>query len=86
MRAVLFDRVEPGSDELGIVVRHIERPEPGPGEIRLRVSAYGLNQADLLLMAGRHYATSDLPMAGRDTGRQGAGRHGGGLQPYLCQA
>ncbi|NUH40147.1 zinc-dependent alcohol dehydrogenase family protein [Streptomyces samsunensis] len=59
----MYDRLGEGEDsELGLVIRDLDVPEPGPGEVRLRVSAYGLNQADILLMSNRHYAISDLPM------------------------
>lgn len=35
--------------------------EPGPNEVRFAVHAYALNQADILMMSGRHYAVADLP-------------------------
>ncbi|MFI0420891.1 zinc-dependent alcohol dehydrogenase family protein [Spongiactinospora sp. 9N601] len=63
MRALMFDRTGDGDEsELGLVIRDIEAPKPGPGEVAIRVSAYGLNQADILLMNNRHYTRSDLPM------------------------
>ncbi|SDG99296.1 NADPH:quinone reductase [Sinosporangium album] len=63
MRALVYDRLGEEDDAAtGLVVRDIDIPEPGPGEIRLLVSAYGLNQADILLMTGRHYTRSDFPM------------------------
>jgi NADPH:quinone reductase-like Zn-dependent oxidoreductase len=34
---------------------------PGPGEIRLRVKAFGLNRADVLLRTGRYIETAPLP-------------------------
>lgn len=36
--------------------------DPGPGEIRFKLSAFALNQADLLLTQGRHYAKAELPI------------------------
>jgi NADPH:quinone reductase-like Zn-dependent oxidoreductase len=62
MRALVYDRLGDAEEsELGLVVRELEDPVPGPGEIRLRVSAYGLNQADILLRSGRHYQASGIP-------------------------
>jgi NADPH:quinone reductase-like Zn-dependent oxidoreductase len=37
-------------------------PEPGPHEVRFKVSAFALNQADILLTQGRHYVQADLPI------------------------
>jgi NADPH2:quinone reductase len=39
----------------------IERPEPGPGELRLRIAACGLNFADLLMIEGRYQERPDTP-------------------------
>ncbi|UXX85223.1 NADPH:quinone oxidoreductase family protein [Roseovarius pelagicus] len=36
-------------------------PTPGPGQIRLRIHACGLNFADLLMMTGRYQDTPALP-------------------------
>ena len=43
MRAVMIERL--GSLD-GLVVEEVPRPDPGPGEVRLRVRAAGLNPAD----------------------------------------
>jgi NADPH2:quinone reductase len=37
-------------------------PEPGPGELRLRVLACGLNFADTLMVAGRYQERPPLPL------------------------
>lgn len=37
------------------------RPEPGPGEVRIRVAACGLNFADLLMIAGKYQDTPEPP-------------------------
>lgn len=39
----------------------IARPEPGPGEILVRVAACGLNFADLLMIEGSYQDTPPLP-------------------------
>jgi NADPH2:quinone reductase len=39
----------------------IPRPEPGPGEVRVRISACGLNFADLLMIEGRYQVRPALP-------------------------
>lgn len=55
MRAVRITR--PGSLQLDSV----PRPEPGPGEILVRVAAAALNRADLLQRAGRYPAPPGVP-------------------------
>lgn len=59
MRAVLFDPAT-GDGEVHPRVADVETPEPGPGEVRIRVAAYGLNQADLMRMSGRRYVGSEV--------------------------
>lgn len=39
----------------------IDRPQPGPGEARVRVAAVGLNFADLLMRDGRYQEKPALP-------------------------
>lgn len=58
MRAIVISR--PGGVE---VLEEAERtlPEPGPGQIRVRVRAAGLNRADLLQRAGRYPAPPGWP-------------------------
>ncbi|XP_055015592.1 quinone oxidoreductase PIG3 isoform X2 [Boleophthalmus pectinirostris] len=51
MRAVWVD--EPGGPET-LQIRTIPRPEPGPGEVLVRVHSTALNRADLLQRRGRY--------------------------------
>ena len=44
MRAALYDRYGAGSEVLR--VEEIERPEPGPGEVRVRIEYSGVNPTD----------------------------------------
>ena len=44
MRAALYDRTGPARDVLRI--EDIERPEPGPGEVRVKIEASGVNPTD----------------------------------------
>lgn len=44
-----------------LVLRDVPRPEPGPGEVLLRVHACGVNFADTLLAAGRYQERPPLP-------------------------
>jgi NADPH2:quinone reductase len=44
MRAALYDRVGPASEVLR--VQEVDRPEPGPGEVRVRVHVSGVNPTD----------------------------------------
>jgi NADPH:quinone reductase-like Zn-dependent oxidoreductase len=54
-----FDRI---GDRMGLVFGAARFPDLGEHEVLYKVFAFGLNQADLLLMEGRHYVTSDLPV------------------------
>lgn len=54
MRAMVLDRIAPIT-ESPLVWREVPTPEPGPGEVRLRVHACGLCRTDL------HVIEGDLP-------------------------
>src|SRR5690606_11552378 len=58
MRAVVIR--EPGGPEV-LEVREVPRPEPGPGEVLVRVAASGLNRADLLQRRGAYPAPPGWP-------------------------
>lgn len=49
MRAVVT--TEPGGPEV-LTVSEVRTPDPGPGEVRIRVAAAGVNRADLLQRRG----------------------------------
>jgi NADPH:quinone reductase-like Zn-dependent oxidoreductase len=66
-RVAVFDMTETGT---GFVIRTAAIPEPGPDEVRFKVAAFGLNQADLLLTQGRHYVQAELPIR---VGYEGSG-------------
>jgi NADPH:quinone reductase-like Zn-dependent oxidoreductase len=55
----VFDRFA-GEPDFGLTVA--PRPEPGADEVRFKVEAFALNQADLLLTQGRHFVKADLPI------------------------
>ena len=42
-------------------IEEVDVPEPGPGEVRFRVSAFALNRADILYIDGEHYTELKLP-------------------------
>lgn len=44
MRAALYDRYGPSSEVLR--VQEVERPDPGPGEVRVRIEYSGVNPTD----------------------------------------
>jgi NADPH2:quinone reductase len=48
-----------GPDKLR--VEDIERPEPGAGEVRLKVAGCGVNFADSLIIQGKYQVRPDLP-------------------------
>jgi putative PIG3 family NAD(P)H quinone oxidoreductase len=58
MRALVLR--EPGGPEM-LELREIPRPEPGSGEVRVRVASSGLNRADLLQRMGRYPAPPGSP-------------------------
>jgi len=42
-------------------MRILPDPQPGPGQVRVRIAACGLNYADLLVMRGKYQERPDLP-------------------------
>lgn len=60
MRALLCD--EPG--QAGTLrLAEVPRPEPGPGQVLVRVRAAGVNFADTLMLAGRYQEMPEAPFA-----------------------
>jgi NADPH2:quinone reductase len=57
MRAIVIDSIG-GAPRL---VTDVPAPQPGPGEVVLRVRACGLNFADLLMIAGKYQERRDPP-------------------------
>ena len=58
MRAAVITR--PGGPEV-LEVRDVARPEPGTGEVLVRIRASALNRADLLQREGRYPAPPGWP-------------------------
>ncbi len=58
MRAVVMR--EPGGPDV-LELKEVPRPEPGPGEVRVRVASSGVNRADVLQRLGRYPAPSGYP-------------------------
>ena len=62
MRAIVYEGV--GGPEV-IQVREVETPEPGSGQVRVRVCATAVNRADLLQRMGAYPpppgASRDIP-------------------------
>lgn len=59
MRAVRIDRF--GGPEVLVPVE-VPDPEPGPGEVLVRIVAAGVNRADALLRAGRYHRAGQPPL------------------------
>ena len=59
MKALVFDRFGEPSDVLR--VREVPTPEPGPGEVRVRMIASPINPSDLLVVRGRYGVLPPLP-------------------------
>lgn len=68
MKAVVFDRLGPPSEVLE--VRELPLPEPGPGEVRVRMLASPINPSDVLLVRGAYTRVPKLPAT---PGFEGAG-------------
>lgn len=58
-RTAIFDAVDAGAD---FTIGAAALPQPGPNQVRFKVAAFALNQADLLLIAGRHFVQAELPI------------------------
>ncbi|MGE5722317.1 MAG: alcohol dehydrogenase catalytic domain-containing protein, partial [Sphingomonadales bacterium] len=57
-RVMLVDDV---GGRVDLTIRDVEPERPGPGEVRYRVHAVGLNRSDIMYIEGQHYAPTELP-------------------------
>ncbi|WP_241575431.1 zinc-dependent alcohol dehydrogenase family protein [Rosenbergiella nectarea] len=57
-QTVLFDAF---GDASVMRKEQISSPEPGPGEVRLRIRAIGINRAEILFRAGQYVGDPDFP-------------------------
>lgn len=83
MKAVVFDRFGDPSEVL--TVREVPTPEPGPGEVRVRMIASPVNPSDLLVVKGRYGVLPRLPST---PGFEGVGvvdKAGPGLLGWLAK-
>jgi NADPH:quinone reductase-like Zn-dependent oxidoreductase len=51
---------QPGAPEV-LQFETLDTPAPGPGEVRIRVQAIGLNRAEAAFRAGQYFETPQLP-------------------------
>jgi NADPH:quinone reductase len=58
MRAAIYDTHGPAADVLKVV--EVDRPDPGPGQVRIRVEASGVNPTDWMSRSG----STPRPMSG----------------------
>ena len=59
MKALVVERLAP--DYAGCVVKQIATPQPGPGEVRIRVRAAAVNFPDLMQTRGEHQHKPPVP-------------------------
>lgn len=59
MRAAAYTRTGPASEVLEII--ELDRPEPGPGEVRVRVAWSGVNPSDVKARAGTRSKVMPFP-------------------------
>ncbi|TAJ68933.1 MAG: NADPH:quinone oxidoreductase family protein [Phenylobacterium sp.] len=62
MRALVVEQLLP--DYAGCVVKDLPTPEPGPGEVRIKVRAAAVNFPDLMQTRGEHQHKPALPFVG----------------------
>ena len=62
MRALVVEQLLP--DYAGCVVKDIPTPEPGPGEVRIKVRAAAVNFPDLMQTRGEHQHKPTVPFVG----------------------
>src|SRR5580692_13194387 len=59
MRAVVVEKLAPNYE--GVVLKEIETPKPGPGEVLVKVRAASVNFPDLLMTRGEYQHRPPLP-------------------------
>jgi NADPH:quinone reductase len=62
MRALVVEKLAP--DYGGCVVKDIPTPEPGPGQVRIKVRAAAVNFPDLMQTRGEHQHKPEVPFVG----------------------
>ncbi len=83
MKARVFDRF--GEPDQVLSVRDVPIPEPGPGEVRVKMIASPVNPSDLLVVRGRYGVLPNLPST---PGFEGVGvvdKAGSGLLGWLAK-
>jgi NADPH2:quinone reductase len=60
MRAAYYERIGPAREVL--TIGDVATPEPGAGEVRVKLAASGVNPSDVKMRLGRGSARSDYPL------------------------
>lgn len=81
MRALRFHRQGPPAEVLQL--DDVPTPEPGPGEVRLRLTHRSVNPADLAMVRGTYGRARDLPAVGGNEGVGVIEAVGAGVAPGL---
>src|SRR5205823_2613111 len=51
------------SDPRGLVLDEVPKPEPGPGQVLVKVASAALNFPDVLMVAGKYQVRPPLPFS-----------------------
>ncbi len=60
MRAVIFER--PDGDPASTVIKELDKPEPGAGQVLIKIAFAGLNYADLMMQTGIYPHPKGYPL------------------------
>ena len=58
MKAVFCEKLGPPED---LVVREVESPTPGEGQVKVALKARGVSYTDYLMIQGKYQVTRELP-------------------------
>lgn len=79
IRAALCHRLAPDASQLELSIDEVELPDPGPGEVQVRLMACAANFPDVLMLQGKYQLKPPLPFSPGDEGAGVVSRVGDGV-------